>query len=198
VKKAQAEGTLNFYTVPPGTRRWAGGVVDGVSRSGSASRRRGRGFGTAALQDRTARRPSAGNPRADLLLVSNSPWVGFAEQKGVDHRAVAGRHPGLAEGEGPAGAYPKEFLTNSGSAVAQLQPRVIPLQQEPGLRLGRAKSWQDPARSEVEGQDHPHRPTSSPRSSTCGGRSRSRNGGMRFLASCAAHPGACYAGCRAV
>src|SRR5688500_7210138 len=75
VAKAKAEGTLTFYTVPPDasvrrvveafTKRW--GITATWTR-----------FGTAALQDRFGAEASAGNPGADLVLVSNSPWVGQA------------------------------------------------------------------------------------------------------------------------
>ena len=79
VKKAQAEGTLNFYTVPPdaSVRR----VVDAFTKRWGVKATWTR-FGTAALQDRFGSEATAGNPGADLLLVSNSPWVGFAQQKG--------------------------------------------------------------------------------------------------------------------
>ena len=75
VKKAQAEGTLTFYTVPPdaSVRR----VVDAFTKRWNVKATWTR-FGTAALQDRFGAEAGAGNPGADLLLVSNSPWVGFA------------------------------------------------------------------------------------------------------------------------
>src|SRR5689334_14612641 len=75
VKKAQAEGTLNFYTVPPdaSVRR----VVDAFTKKWGVKATWTR-FGTAALQDRYGAEAGAGNPGADLILLSNSPWVGFA------------------------------------------------------------------------------------------------------------------------
>ncbi len=73
VAKAKAEGTLTFYTVPPDatvrrvveafTKRW--GITATWTR-----------FGTAALQDRFGAEATTGNPGADMILISNSPWVG--------------------------------------------------------------------------------------------------------------------------
>ena len=89
-KRAQAEGTLNFYTVPPdaSVRR----VVDAFTKRWGVKATWTR-FGTAALQDRYGSESTAGNPgrRPDPRLELAVGRVRRAE--GLDHRAR--RRPGI-------------------------------------------------------------------------------------------------------
>ncbi len=117
VKRAQAEGTLNFYTVPPdaSVRR----VVDAFTKRWGVKATWTR-FGTAALQDRFGSEATSGNPGADLVLVSNSPWVGFAQQKGWIIGPSKAGIPGWPSGKVPA-LYPRKFLTNAGDDVGSVR-----------------------------------------------------------------------------
>jgi len=177
VKKAQAEGTLNFYTVPPdaSVRR----VVDAFTKRFGVKATWTR-FGTAALQDRYGAEAAAGNPRADLVLISNSPWVGFAEQKGWIVGPSQAGIPGWPKGKAPA-LYPKQFLTNSGSAVVQLQPSVFLYNKNQVSASEAPKTWDDLLDAKWKGKVILTDPTSSPAFVDLWWAVAKRNGGMSYL-----------------
>jgi iron(III) transport system substrate-binding protein len=177
VKKAQAEGTLNFYTVPPdaSVRR----VVDAFTKRWGVKATWTR-FGTAALQDRFGAEAGAGNPGADVLLISNSPWVGFAEQKGWIIGPAQAGIPGWPKGKVPYG-YPKQFLTNSGSAVVQLQPNIFMYNKNQVQASDAPKTWDDLLDPKWKGKIILTDPTSSPAFVDLWWAIMKRNGGAAYL-----------------
>ena len=189
-QRARAEGTLNFYTVPPDasvrrvveafTKRW--GVQATWTR-----------FGTAALQDRFGAEAAAGNPRADLILVSNSPWFGAS----VERRWIIGPKnagiPGWPTGKVPP-LYPKKFLTNSGSAVVQLQPSGIMYNKNAVSAADAPKNWADLLDSKWRGRIILTDPTSSPAFVDLWWTVARRNGGMGYLERLRAQASRLYAG----
>jgi iron(III) transport system substrate-binding protein len=177
VKKAQAEGTLNFYTVPPdaSVRR----VVDAFTKRFNVKATWTR-FGTAALQDRFGAEAGAGNPGADLLLVSNSPWVGFAEQKGWIVGPAKAGIPGWPVGKVPP-LYPAKYLTNSGSAVVQLQPSGIMYNKNAVSATDAPKDWKDLLDPKWKGKIILTDPTSSPAFVDLWWAVAKKNGGMSFI-----------------
>ena len=150
------------------------------SRSAGVSRATWTRFGTAALQDRFGAEVSAGNPRADLILISNSPWFGDAVQKGWIIGPGAAGIPGWPVEQG-SGALPEEVPDEQPLGRRPAAAVGDHVQQESGLGGRRAEELAGPARPEVARQDHPDRPDelSGVRRSLVGG-SR-RNGGMSYL-----------------
>jgi iron(III) transport system substrate-binding protein len=177
VKRAQAEGTLNFYTVPPdaSVRR----VVDAFTKRYGVKATWTR-FGTAALQDRFGAEASAGNPRADLILISNSPWFGDAVQKGWIVGPGAAGIPGWPANKVPPG-YPRKFLTNSRSAVVQLQPSGIMYNKNAVSAADAPKTWQDLLDPKWKGKIILTDPTSSPAFVDLWWAVSRKNGGASFL-----------------
>jgi iron(III) transport system substrate-binding protein len=190
VKKAQAEGTLNFYTVPPDasvrrvaeafTKRW--GVKATWTR-----------FGTAALQDRFGAEAGAGNPGADMILLSNSPWVGFAEQKGWIVGPSKAGIPGWPNNKVPP-LYPKQYLTNAGSAIVQLQPSVFMYNKNQVSAGDAPKTWDDLLDPKWKGKIILTDPTSSPAFVDLWWAVAKRNGGMPFLQKLRAQAARLYPG----
>ena len=80
-------------------------------------------------------------PGADLILVSNSPGSA-ASVEGLDHRPAKAGIPGWPTGKVPP-LYPKKFLTNSGSAVVQLQPSGIMFNKNEVSAADAPKDWED-------------------------------------------------------
>jgi iron(III) transport system substrate-binding protein len=190
VRKAQAEGTLTFYTVPPDAtvRR----VVDAFTKRWGVKATWTR-FGTAALQDRYGSESSAGNPGADLILISNSPWVGFAEQKGWIIGPAQAGIPGWPKGKVPP-LYPKKFLTNSGSAVTQLQPSGIMFNKNQVSAADAPKTWKDLLDPKWKGKIILTDPTSSPAFVDLWWAVAKKNGGMDFLRKLRAQASRLYPG----
>ncbi len=189
-QRARAEGTLNFYTVPPdaSVRR----VVDAFTKRWGVQATWTR-FGTAALQDRFGAESAAGNPRADLILVSNSPWFGAS----VERRWIIGPKnagiPGWPTGKVPP-LYPKKFLTNSGSAVVQLQPSGIMYNKNAVSAADAPKNWADLLDSKWRGRIILTDPTSSPAFVDLWWTVARRNGGMGYLERLRAQASRLYAG----
>jgi len=175
--RARAEGTLNFYTVPPdaSVRR----VVDAFTKRWGVRATWTR-FGTAALQDRFGAEVSAGNPRADLILISNSPWFGDAVQKGWIIGPGAAGVPGWPVNKVPA-LYPRKFLTNSRSAVVQLQPSGIMYNKSQVSDAEAPKTWQDLLDPKWRGRIILTDPTSSPAFVDLWWAVSRRNGGTSYL-----------------
>jgi len=177
VKRAQAEGTLNFYTVPPdaSVRR----VVDAFTKRWGVKATWTR-FGTAALQDRFGSEATSGNPGADLVLVSNSPWVGFAQQKGWIIGPSKAGIPGWPSGKVPP-LYPPKFLTNAGSAIVQLQPSGIMFNKNQVSASEAPKTWDDLLDPKWKGKIILTDPTSSPAFVDLWWAVMKRNGGVGYL-----------------
>ncbi len=150
-------------------------------------------FGTAALQDRFGAESAAGNPRADLILVSNSPWFGAS----VERRWIIGPKnagiPGWPTGKVPP-LYPKKFLTNSGSAVVQLQPSGIMYNKNAVSAADAPKNWADLLDSKWRGRIILTDPTSSPAFVDLWWTVARRNGGMGYLERLRAQASRLYAG----
>ena len=190
VAKARAEGTLNFYTVPPdaSVRR----VVDAFTKRYGVRATWTR-FGTAALQDRFGAEVSSGNPRADLILISNSPWFGDAVQKGWIIGPGAAGIPGWPVNKAPA-LYPRKFLTNSRSAVVQLQPSGIMYNKNAVSAADAPKNWQDLLGPKWKGRIILTDPTSSPAFVDLWWAVSRRNGGTSYLERLRAQATRLYAG----
>jgi iron(III) transport system substrate-binding protein len=190
VKKAQAEGTLNFYTVPPdaSVRR----VVDAFTKRWNVKATWTR-FTTAPLQDRFGAEMGAGTSPADLILISNSPWFGFAKQKGW----IAGPKdvglPGWPKGKVPA-LYPRQFLTNSASAIVQLQPNVIMYNKNVVSASDAPKTWDDLLDPKWKGKIIMVDPTSSPAYLDLWWAVMKKNGGVSYLEKLRAQATRLYAG----
>ena len=190
VKRAQAEGTLNFYTVPPdaSVRR----VVDAFTKRWGVRATWTR-FGTAALQDRFGAEASAGNPRADLILISNSPWFGDSVQRGWIIGPGAAGIPGWPMRKVPP-LYPPKFLTNSRSAVVQLQPSGIMYNKNAVSAAEAPKNWQDLLDPKWRGKIILTDPTSSPAFVDLWWAVSRRNGGNGYLERLRAQATRLYAG----
>lgn len=189
VAKAKAEGTLTFYTVPPDasvrrvveafTKRW--GITATWTR-----------FGTAALQDRFGAEATAGNPGADLILISNSGWVGQAEQKGWIIGPAKAGIPGWPAGKVPV--YPKKFLTNAGSAIVQLQPSGIMFNKNQVSAADAPKDWKDLLDPKWTGKIILTDPTMSPAFVDLWWAVAKKNGGMAFIQKLRAQASRLYPG----
>ena len=190
VKRAQAEGTLHFYTVPPDSsvRR----VVDAFTKRYKVRATWTR-FGTAALQDRFGAESGAGNPGADLILISNSPWVGFAQQRGWIIGPGSAAIPGWPVGKAPP-LYPKKYLTNSRSAVVQLQPSGIMFNKSRVSAADAPKDWKDLLDPKWKGRIILTDPTSSPAFVDLWWAVAKKNGGMAFLRQLRAQASRLYSG----
>jgi iron(III) transport system substrate-binding protein len=190
VKRAQAEGSLNFYTVPPdaSVRR----VVEGFTKRWGVRATWTR-FGTAALQDRFGAESSAGNPGADLILISNSGWFGDALRRGWIIGPGSAGIPGWPVNKVPP-LYPRKFLTNSRSAVVQLQPSGIMYNTNAVTAAQAPKSWQDLLDSRWRGRIILTDPTSSPAFVDLWWAVARRNGGMGYLQRLRAQATRLYAG----
>jgi iron(III) transport system substrate-binding protein len=177
VKKAQAEGSLNFYTVPPDpevrrvadafTKRW--GVKVTWTR-----------FGTSDLQTRFSAEAQSGSPGADLLLLSNSQWVGLAERRGWVSGPKQVGLPGWPKGQIPVG-YPKKLLTNSGSAIVQLQPSTFLINTNLVKPADAPKDWKDLLDPKWKGKIILTDPTSSPAFVDLWWAVQRKEGGIDFL-----------------
>ena len=177
-QRARAEGTLNFYTVPPdaSVRR----VVEAFTKRWGV-RRRGRG--SARLRSRTASAPrsAAGNPRRgpdpDLELAV----VRRRGAEGLDHRPRNAGIPGWPTGKVPP-LYPKKFLTNSRLGRRPAAAVGDHVQQERGLGCRRAEELGGPARLRSgRGRIILTDPTSSPAFVDLWWAVARRNGGMAYL-----------------
>jgi iron(III) transport system substrate-binding protein len=190
VKKAQAEGTLNFYTVPPdaSVRR----VVDVFTKRWGVKATWTR-FTTAPLQDRFGAEMGSGSSPADLILISNSPWFGFAKQKGwiVGPKDVG--LPGWPKGQVPA-LYPRQYLTNSSSAIVQLQPNVIMYNKNVVSAADAPKTWDDLLDPKWKGKIIMVDPTSSPAYVDLWWAVSKKNGGVPYLEKLRAQATRLYAG----
>jgi len=189
VKKAQAEGTLNFYTVPPdaSVRR----VVDEFTKRWGVKATWTR-FGTAALQDRFGAEATSGNPGADLILISNSPWIGNALQKGWIIGPAKAGIPGWPAGKVPV--YPRKYLTNAGSAIVQLQPSGIMFNKNQVSPADAPKDWKDLLDPKWKGKIILTDPTQSPAFVDLWWAVAKKNGGMDFLAKLRAQASRLYPG----
>src|SRR5262245_45313781 len=189
VKKAQAEGTLTFYTVPPDasvrrvveafTKRW--GVTATWTR-----------FGTAALQDRFGAEATAANPGADLILISNAPWVGESVRKGWIVGPAKADIPGWPAGKVPV--YPRKFLTNAGSAIVQLQPSGIMFNKNQVSAADAPKDWKDLLDAKWTGKIILTDPTMSPAFVDLWWAVAKKNGGMSFIQKLRAQASRLYPG----
>jgi iron(III) transport system substrate-binding protein len=177
VQRARAEGTLHFYTVPPdaSVRR----VVEGFTKRFGVQATWTR-FGTAALQNRFGAEVSAGNPLADLILLSNSPWFGDAVQKQWILGPGAAGIPGWPVNKVPP-LYPKKFLTNSRTAVVQLQPSGIMYNKNQVSEAEAPKTWEDLLDPKWRGRIILTDPTSSPAFVDLWWAVSRRNGGMSYV-----------------
>ncbi len=189
VKKAQAEGTLTFYTVPPdaSVRR----VVDAFTKRWGVTATWTR-FGTAALQDRFGAEATAGNPGADVILLSNSPWIGLAMQKGWIIGPAKADIPGWPAGKVPV--YPKKYLTNAGSAIVQLQPSGIMYNTSQVSAADAPKDWKDLLDPKWKGKIILPDPTQSPAFVDLWWAVAKKNGGIPFLEKLRAQASRLYSG----
>jgi iron(III) transport system substrate-binding protein len=150
-------------------------------------------FGTAALQDRFGAEVSSGNPRADLILLSNSPWFGDAVQKGWIIGPGAAGIPGWPVNKVPP-RYPKKFLTNSRTAVVQLQPSGIMYNRNAVSAADAPKTWQALLDPRWRGRIILTDPTSSPAFVDLWWSVARRNGGMNYLTRLRAQAPRLYSG----
>jgi iron(III) transport system substrate-binding protein len=189
VKKAQAEGTLNFYSVPPdaSVRR----VVDAFTKRWGVNATWTR-FGTAALQDRFGAEASTGNPGADLILISNSPWFGTAVEKGWILGPGKAGVPGWPVGKVPL--YPKKYLTNASSAIVQLQPSGIMFNKNQVSAADAPKDWKDLLDPKWTGKIILTDPTMSPAFVDLWWAVAKKNGGIDFIKKLRAQASRLYSG----
>ena len=189
VQKAKAEGSLTFYTVPPdaSVRR----VVDAFTKRWGITATWTR-FGTAALQDRFGAEASAGNPGADLILISNSPWIGQAIDKGWIIGPAKADIPGWPAGKVPV--YPRKYLTNAGSAIVQLQPSGIMFNKNQVSVADAPKDWKDLLDPKWTGKIILTDPTQSPAFVDLWWAVAKKNGGIDFLKKLRAQASRLYPG----
>jgi iron(III) transport system substrate-binding protein len=177
VARARAEGSLTFYTVPPDAtmRR----VVEGFTKRFGVRATWTR-FGTADLQTRFSSEQQAGGSPADMILLSNSPFIASALERGWVTPPKRAGLPGWPVGKVARG-YPKGFLTNTGTAIVQLQPSAFMYNTRAVSAADAPKNWQDLLDPKWRGKIILTDPTSSPAFVDLWWAVARRNGGMAFL-----------------
>lgn len=144
IAAAQAEGRLVWYSVP--AEAIAQAVSDAFEEEYGISVEFQR-LASADLSTRYAAEAETGNPVADAIVVSNTPFVAQANENGwVVSLAEAGI-PGFP------GDYPEEFLLDDrGTAIVSIEPTVISYNTDRVSEDELPETWADLAGPEWEGR----------------------------------------------
>lgn len=144
VAAAQEEGSLVWYSVP--AEAIAQQVSDGFEEEFGISVEFQR-LASSDLSTRYAAEAEAGDPVADAVVISNTPFVAQANENGWVTPLADSDIPGFP------GDYPSEFvLDDRGTAIVSIEPTVISYNTDMVSEDELPETWADLADPKWEGQ----------------------------------------------